>query len=146
MSDFRSLSETMLASPQISQDDIAKAANAGVKLIICNRPDGESPDEPQSAEIESLANEHGIAFAMIPVSHAGFSLPQVEAMAAAVEGADGTVLAYCRSGTRSTLLWALARAKMGDSPDALAIAAQKAGYNVGPVRPTMDMLAGKASG
>ncbi len=142
MADFRELCDTMLASPQIGADDVKEAAAQGVSLIINNRPDGESPDEPQGDEIEAAAAALGIAYLAIPVSHAGFSLPQVEAMAGAIENTKGKVLAYCRSGTRSTLLWAMARAKMGDAPDSIAASAEKAGYDVGPVRPTMDMLAG----
>jgi len=78
----------------------------------------------------------------IPVTHAGFSEPQVKAMVAALASTDRPVLAYCRSGTRSTLLWALAEASRGESPQALAEAAARAGYDVGPVRALMDMLAG----
>lgn len=144
MTDFRKLSETMLASPQIMQDDLAQAADQGVTLIINNRPDGESVEDPQGPEIEAAARSLGIAYLSIPISQAGFSMPQVDAMAQALKTAEkegGKVLAYCRSGTRSTLLWAIARAKLGDAPDAIAIAAQGAGYNVAPVRPTIDMLA-----
>lgn len=144
MSDFRTLSPTMLASPQIGPQDIAEARAAGVGLIINNRPDGESPDEPQGPEIEAAARAAGIDYLAIPITHAGFSLPQVEAMAAALETASGKVLGYCRSGTRSTLLWALAQASMGADPDAIAEAAARAGYDVAPVRPTIDMLAAQA--
>ena len=145
MSEFRTLSDTMLASPQIGLDEIAQAASEGVKLIINNRPDGESPDEPQGDVIESAAKAAGMDYLAIPVGHSGFSLPQVEAMADAIAKTDGKVLAYCRSGTRSTLLWSMARAKMGDNPAEIASAAQQAGYDISPVRPTVDMLAGQAS-
>jgi uncharacterized protein (TIGR01244 family) len=80
------------------------------------------------------------------VTHAGFSHPQVAKLAEALENANGRVLAYCRSGTRSTLLWALARASLGDDPDTLTAAAASAGYDVGPVRPAMDALAARARG
>lgn len=145
MNDFRKLSETMLASPQIGPDDVAEAAKQGVKLIINNRPDGESPNEPQGPEIELAAKQNGISYLAIPITHAGFSLPQVDAMANAITAAEGKVLAYCRSGTRSTLLWSMACAKMGGAPQEIALAAQSAGYDVAPVRPTIDMLAGEAS-
>jgi len=62
-------------------------------------------------------------------------------MADALSGAKGPVLAYCRSGTRSTLLWALAQAQAGGDPKTLAEQAAQAGYDVGPVRQVMDMLA-----
>ena len=144
MSQFRRLSDTMLASPQIAPDDIAMAKSEGVGLIICNRPDGEDAGQPTADEIERLAAEAGIAFAWIPVTSAGFSQPQVQAMRDALDSAEGSVLAYCRSGTRSTLLWSLAQASKGENPEALAQTAQAAGYDVGPVRPAMDMLAAQA--
>ena len=67
-------------------------------------------------------------------------------MSAALDGAEGKVLAYCRTGTRSTLLWALAQARAGRDPEAIAAAAAAAGYDVAPVRPAMDMLAARARG
>lgn len=141
---FRKLSETMYAAPQIAAGDVARAAAIGVTLIVNNRPDGESPEEPQGEAIEAAARAAGLDYAAIPVTHAGFSLPQVEALQAALDRADGPVLAYCRSGTRSTLLWALARAKAGDDPHALAAAAADAGYDLAPVRAIMNSFAAAA--
>src|SRR3546814_6500546 len=109
MSDFRKLSGTMLASSQLRLDDIASAAAAGVTLIINNRPDGEEPGAPQGAEIEAAAMAAGIDYRAIPVRPGGFDESQAAAMQEALERARGTVLAYCRTGTRSTLLWALAQ-------------------------------------
>lgn len=144
MSDFRQLSAAMLASPQITPADITQAAALGVTLVINNRPDGEAPDEPQGAEIEAAARAAGMDYLAIPITHAGFSAPQVDAMRAALDGANGPVLAYCRSGTRSTLLWALAQARAGVEPDEIAGAAQGAGYDVSPVRQVMDVMAAQA--
>ena len=138
---FRQLSPRIFASPQIGLAEVAEAKAQGIGLIINNRPEGESEDQVSGAEIEAAARAAGIAYVAIPVTHAGFSQPQVTAMAAALASTDGPVLAYCRSGTRSTLLWALAEASRGESPDALASAAAAAGYDVGPVRAVMDMLA-----
>lgn len=138
---FRQLSPRVFASPQIGLAEVAEAQAQGIGLIINNRPEGESEDQVSGAEIEAAAKAAGIAYVAIPVTHAGFSQPQVTAMAAALASTDGPVLAYCRSGTRSTLLWALAEASRGESPDALASAAAAAGYDVGPVRAVMDMLA-----
>lgn len=138
---FRQLSPRVFASPQIGLAEVAEAQAQGIGLIINNRPEGESEDQVSGAEIEAAAKAAGIAYVAIPVTHAGFSHPQVTAMAAALASTDGQVLAYCRSGTRSTLLWALAEASRGESPDALASAAAAAGYDVGPVRAVMDMLA-----
>ncbi len=144
MSDFRTLSDTVLASPQITLADIAAAKEAGVALIINNRPDGESDDQTPGDEIEAAARAAGIDYRAIPVGGAGFGEPQVAAMTEALASADGKVLAYCRSGTRSTLLWSLAQARAGRDPDEIAAAASGAGYDVSPVRPAMDMLAARA--
>ena len=136
----------MFASPQIGLADVERAQSDGVTLIINNRPDGESPEEPQGDEIEAAARAAGIDYLAIPVTHAGFSLDQVERMGEALEQAEGSVLAYCRSGTRSTLLWAMAQAKLGMDPEAIAAAAAGAGYDIAPVRPTVEMLASQSRG
>ncbi len=141
---FRKLTDSIYASPQISLEDVAEAAKIGVTLIINNRPEGESDDQVPGPEIEAAARATGIDYVAIPVTHAGFSEPQVVAMAKALDEANGPVLAYCRSGTRSTLLWALSEASQGGDPDALTNMAAKAGYDVSPVRPLMDMLKARA--
>lgn len=141
---FRQIVEDVYASPQISLADVELAKAMGISLIINNRPELESPDQTPGTEIEAAARAAGIAYVAIPVTHAGFSEPQVAAMAKALEGATGPVLAYCRSGTRSTLLWALAEASKGADPDDLAEAAAGAGYDLTPIRSLLDMLASRA--
>lgn len=140
---FRTIDDRMLVAPQIDASQIAEAKAQGVTLIVNNRPDGESPSEPQGDEIETAARTAGLDYIAIPVGHGGFSQPQVDAMAAALDGAKGKVLAYCRSGTRSTLLWSLARAKDGDAPQTLHEKANGAGYDLTPVAALIDMLAAK---
>ncbi len=144
MSDFRVLSATMFASPQISPEDLLNAANEGVTLIINNRPDGEAPEEPQGAEIEAAARAAGLDYVAIPIGQAGFSEPQVQALQDALASCDGKALGYCRSGTRSTFLWSLAQAREGVAPDDIAAAAQAAGYDISPIRPAIDMFAAQA--
>jgi uncharacterized protein (TIGR01244 family) len=143
MSDFRQLTDHFWASPQIGLDDVGAAKAQGIALIVNNRPEGEAPDQVPGAAIEAAAESAGIGYRAIPVTHAGFSEDQVQAMAAALEEAAGPVLAYCRSGTRSTLLWALAQAARGDDPEAIAASAARAGYDVAPVRTLIDMLAAR---
>jgi uncharacterized protein (TIGR01244 family) len=137
---FRELCPGVFASPQIGFAEVAEAKSLGVTLIINNRPEGESDDQVAGAEIAAAAQAAGIEYVAIPVTHAGFSANQVAAMITALRDAKGPVLAYCRSGTRSTLLWALAEAQAGGDPDALTNLAAKAGYDISPVRPMMDML------
>ncbi len=141
---FRSVTNDLMVSPQIGLDAVAEAKALGVTLIINNRPEGESEDQVPGADIEAAAHAAGLEYVAIPITHSGFSQPQVEAMVAALQGAQGKVLAYCRSGTRSTLLWALAESAQGGDPDSLTNMAAKAGYDVAPVRPLMDMLKAQA--
>lgn len=141
---FRTLTTDIMVAPQISVDAVAEAKAAGVALIINNRPEGESDDQCPGADIEAAARAAGMDYIAIPITHSGFSQPQVMAMVAALQGAQGKILAYCRSGTRSTLLWALAESAQGGDPDALTNMAAKAGYDVSPVRPLMDMLKAQA--
>ena len=145
MSDFRQLTEEFWASPQIELEDVAEAKALGFVLIVNNRPEGEAADQVPGLQIESAASAAGLEYRAIPVTHAGFSEEQVRAMMTALEEANGPVLAYCRSGTRSTLLWALAQAARGHDPDTIASKAAGAGYDVAPIRSLIDMLAERDS-
>ena len=142
MSDFRQVSTTFWASPQIGLADVAEAQARGIALIVNNRPEGEADDQVSGDAIEAAARAAGIDYLAIPVSPGGFSEGQVKAMAAALEQATGPVLAYCRSGTRSTLLWSLAQASAGRAPAAIAADAARAGYDIAPIRHLLEMLAG----
>ncbi|GMN02288.1 TIGR01244 family sulfur transferase [Erythrobacter sp. MTPC3] len=143
MSDFRKLSDSVLVSPQIDSNDIGAAKEMGVTLIVNNRPDGEEPSAPQGDEIEAAAKQADMDYIAIPIGHSGFSEPQIDQMIAALDANEGAALAYCRSGTRSTLLWSLAQAKKGGEPDDIARAANAAGYDVSPIRAMLDMLAAR---
>ena len=143
---FRRLTDTVLASPQIGLAEVAAAKAQGVTLIVNNRPEDESEDQTPGSQIAAAAAAAGIGYVAIPVTHAGFSENQVEAMAQALAGAAGPVLAYCRSGTRSALLWALAEARRGADPDALGAAATRAGYDLASIRPMLDMLKARSGG
>lgn len=142
---FRKLTDTVYVSPQITVEQVEQAREMGVGLIVNNRPEGESDDQTAGDEIEAAARAAGIAYVAIPVTHAGFSAPQVSAMRAALDKAgDKPILAYCRSGTRSTLLWALAEAQAGKNPSALAASAASAGYDLSPIRALLDSLSAGA--
>lgn len=142
---FRKITDTLYASPQITVDEVAEAKALGVRLIVNNRPEGESDDQTPGDTIAAAAAAAGIAYVAIPVTHAGFSGPQVAAMREALDSAgEGPVLAYCRSGTRSTLLWALAEAQAGKNPAALAASAAQGGYDLSPIRSLLDSLSAGA--
>lgn len=139
---FRKLTDRIFVAPQISVEQVAEAKAQGVTVIVNNRPDDEEPGQVNGAEIEAAAKDAGIAYVAVPVAHGGFSPWQLDGMAGALDKAgNGKVLAYCRSGTRSTLLWALTRARAGDNADVLSAQAAAAGYDITPVRQIMDTLA-----
>ena len=141
MLDIRSLNDAVAVAPQIDPADLAQIKAAGFVAIVNNRPDDEEAGQPSGAAVQAAAEAAGLAYLAIPVTHAGFSHPQLYAMAAALAAAQGPVLAYCRSGTRSCNLWALAAAKAGRDPALLVRQAAAAGYDLGGLRPTLDALA-----
>jgi uncharacterized protein (TIGR01244 family) len=145
MSDFRKLSDSVWASPQIHAEDVHEAHKRGFAMIINNRPDDEVDGQPTGADIAALADELGLAYHAIPITPGSFGPAEVTLMVEALESADGPVLAYCRSGTRSTLLWSLAQAAGGRDPEEIASAAAAAGYDITPVRPLVDQLAAHAN-
>ena len=130
---FRPLDDTIAVAGQIQPADVAEAAAAGYRLIVNNRPEGEEPGQPTGTEIAAAAQAASLAYVAIPVDHSGFGEAQVTAMREALAGAEGPVLAFCRSGTRSTFLWALARASEGDAPAELAEKAADQGYDLRPL-------------
>ena len=130
---FRRIDEKVLVAGQLRPEDIAVAAAQGVTTIVNNRPDDEEPWQPSGAEIEAAARAAGLDYRHMPIA-GGFSQPQVEAMAETLAAAKGTLLAFCRSGARSTYLWALARAHAGDAADEIEAKAASAGYDLSSIR------------
>ncbi|WP_375392135.1 TIGR01244 family sulfur transferase [uncultured Sphingomonas sp.] len=137
---LRPLNDRVAVAPQIDPEDMAAIKAAGFVAVVNNRPDDEEPGQPGGEAIRAAAAAAGLGYQAIPVTHAGFSHPQLDAMAAALAAADGPVLAYCRSGTRSCNLWALAAAKAGRDPALLVAQAAAAGYDLSGLRPTLDAL------
>jgi uncharacterized protein (TIGR01244 family) len=133
MSDFRRVTDDFTTSPQISVDDVRRAAELGFKTIINNRPDGETPDQPAGREIEAAAAAAGLAYFHIPVV-GGPTPQQVETTEKLLETAARPVLAFCRSGTRSIVTWSLAQAATGArSRDELIGLGRSAGYDLSGV-------------
>lgn len=133
---FKLLTDDVAVSPQLSTDDVREAASLGYRTIVCNRPDREEAGQPPAAEIEAVAQEVGASFLHLPFAGAGMTEADVDAMAAAMD-APGKLLAYCRTGTRSAGLWALAATKKGASPDEAVEAGRAAGYDLSGLRPRM---------
>jgi sulfide:quinone oxidoreductase len=96
------------ASPQIAPSDVETIASLGFATVMCNRPDGEEPGQPDFAEIEAEAARLGLATSHVPVVSGAMTAADVEAFRAAVATLPTPIFAYCRSGTRSQTLWRLA--------------------------------------
>jgi uncharacterized protein (TIGR01244 family) len=131
---FLKLDDSISVAGQIAPEDVATAKAQGIVAIVNNRPEEEQPGQPSGDAIKAAADAAGLAYTAIPVDHSGFRQEQVDAMAAALDAAGGPVLAFCRSGTRSTWLWALARATAGQDVEALIAKAGAQGYDIAGLR------------
>lgn len=133
MTDFRRVTDTLSVAPQIGLEDVEAARALGFVRIVNNRPDGESLDQISSDKIEAAAKAAGLDYVHIPVM-GGPTQAQASAMHEAVSTADGPVLAYCRSGTRSITTWAYGEVLAGSTPrEKLAELGAQAGYDLRPV-------------
>lgn len=138
---IRQLNDRFAVAPQIAPEDVPAIAAAGYVAIVNNRPDGEEAGQPSGETIRAAAEAAGLSYHAIPITQAGFGPSQLDAMTDALSAADGPVLAFCRSGTRSCNLWALAAAKAGRDPELLVEQGADAGYDLSAIRPTLDALA-----
>ena len=115
---------------KLDRTDIEALAARGVRTIINNRPDGEDPGQLPAADARRVAEAHGIAYHHIPMTAASLTRADVDAFAAVLAGAAQPVVAHCRSGTRSSLLWALTRMRQGVDPFALIAEIAKHGIDI----------------
>ena len=115
---------------RLDRADIDALARAGVRTIVNNRPDGEDPGQLPAAEAKQLAEAHGIAYHHIPITAATLTRGDVDVFAATLRDAAQPVVAHCRSGTRSALLWALTRMREGADPLALISEAARHGIDI----------------
>ena len=129
----RQLDDKTMVSGQIDPATLPDLAAQGVTLIINNRPDHEDPGQPTSAEMETAAKACGITYRHVPIAR-GMGPSDIEAMRAALkESGDGKTLAFCRSGSRSVLAWAVAKSEDGVSREELERCADQAGFSLAPV-------------
>lgn len=141
MPKFRPLTDRFSASSQLEHDDFEAAKKDGYSLVINNRPDGEEPGQFESDAARAAAAEAGLAYIEIPMVPGEVTPDMVEQMGEALARADGRVLAYCKSGGRSTMIWALSQAARGEkTPDELAEAARQGGYDISPLKPQLEMF------
>jgi sulfide:quinone oxidoreductase len=125
-----SLGPELSVTGRLDRPDIEALARSGVRTIINNRPDGEDQGQLPAAEARRTAEAHGLAYHHIPITAATLSRADVDAFAAAIRDASAPVVAHCRSGTRSALLWALSRMREGADPFALVAEAARHGIDI----------------
>lgn len=141
MTEFRALSPNFSVAPQLTAEDIARAAAEGYRTLINNRPDGEAPGQLSAKQAREAAEAAGMTY--LEAAFAGPPPPQaVEATIQWLSEAETPILAYCRTGTRSTTVWALAQAKRkAMAPGEIIAAAAGAGYDLAGARPVLEALA-----
>jgi uncharacterized protein (TIGR01244 family) len=127
--ELKRINDDVSVAPQISPEDMPALKAAGFTTVINNRPDGEALGQPTSETMKAAAEAAGLTYHFIPLGREGVSPQMVDEERAALEGSDGPVLCYCRSGTRSTTLWALTQAGKMPAQEIVAQAAH-AGYEM----------------
>jgi len=138
--DIRQITPTYFVAPQVDPADMPDIAAAGITRVICNRPDAEVPGAFQADAIEAAALAAGLQFERLPLTHQTMTPQNVARHMALVDDAPGPVLAYCASGTRSTVVWCFGQAGEMETDDILA-AARAGGYDLDNLRPTLDAIA-----
>ena len=138
--DIRQITDRYSVSPQIDPSDASAIKEAGITTVICNRPDAEVPPSHQSDALRAAIEAEGLRFEVLPITHQTMTPDRVAQQSAIVEASEGPVLAYCASGTRCSILWALGQAGQQSADDILQ-AVGRAGYDLSALRPTLDAAA-----
>ncbi|MDM7930933.1 TIGR01244 family sulfur transferase [Tabrizicola sp.] len=138
--DIRAITPDYAVSPQIELSDLAAIKAAGYTMIIDNRPDGEIPPQLHASAMKSAAEALGLEFVANPVIGGALTMDNVTAQRTAIAAASGPILAYCASGNRSSIVWALAEA--GKRPvDELVGLPARYGYQLDHLRPQIEAMA-----
>jgi len=138
--DIRKIDDTISVAPQISVEDVAEAARLGFKTLVANRPDHEEPGQPAMADIEAAAKANGLEWVYMPVESGNITDEDVDRFAPMIRHAAKPVLAFCRSGTRCTVLWALSAARANPAQE-IFTKARNAGYDISGLAPRMAQQA-----
>jgi|TARA_R100000049_G_C1955888_1_gene110586 sulfide:quinone oxidoreductase len=138
--EIRKIDDNLSVAPQIAVQDVAEIARLGFKTLVANRPDREEPGQPSMADIEAAAAEHGLKWVYLPVESGNITDADVDNFAPMIRDADKPVFAFCRSGTRCTVLWALSAARELD-PREILTRAHRAGYDITSLIPRLQQQA-----
>jgi uncharacterized protein (TIGR01244 family) len=139
--DIRQITPVYSVFPQIEPSDFAALKQAGFARVICNRPDAENPAPLQATAMAEAAKAAGIDFFVLPLTHDTMTSDNVSKQMEAISSAEGPVLAYCASGTRSSVIWSLGQASAGGDVDEILTTVAKAGYDLSGLRPRLQQLA-----
>ena len=135
------ITPTFAVAPALSEADLARVAELGYRTVINNRPDAEERGQPASAALEVEAARHGLAYFHIPTRKTEtFTDPVVEPTVAALRSAHGPILAFCKSGLRSAIVWAAATSRQEPVENVLKSLAA-AGFDIGFIRDDLDSQA-----
>lgn len=133
------LAENLTVSPQVTAADIQGLADAGVTVLVNNRPDGEEPGQMTAADAKALAEAAGMTYVHLPVASGAFTQEHIDGLATVLAAPDAKVHMHCRSGTRSTVLWSLLQVREGrlSVTEAMDHAA-KAGFDIRGAQPLLE--------
>jgi len=128
------LTDQLSVAGQIQVDDVPALSRQGFRSIINNRPDAEAADQPSSAAIEAAAQQAGLSYRHLPVTPGQLPDALAKSFSEALHDLPAPVLAFCRTGNRSSMLWAL---QAEGEADAILDTAQAAGYDLSALRPRL---------
>lgn len=137
--DLRQLTSNLAVSPQIAIEDVPLLAQSGFRTLINNRPDNEDGAVDHTVMAQAAADA-GMTYHYLPFTPGQITPDLIQGFADALEG-HKPAIAYCRSGNRSTVLWALSQAGKQSEAEVLTTASD-AGYDLSGVVPLMRSLAG----
>lgn len=138
--DIKQITPRYSVTPQITPEDLPAIKAAGFTTVICNRPNSENPPELHAEAIAEAAQAAGLSFHVLELTHQTMTPENVAAQRGLIDAAPGMVLAYCASGTRCSVIWALGEATQGTAPDVILQATANAGYALDQLRPALTQL------
>ncbi|SDW17173.1 TIGR01244 family protein [Ruegeria halocynthiae] len=137
--EIRPITPRYAVSPQILVEDVPTIAQAGFVKVICNRPNVEVPPDQQSDAIGQAVRDAGMEYEVLELTHQTMTPENIALQRDLAESCSGPVLAYCASGTRCSVVWALGQCNRL-STDEILDATGKAGYALDNLRPALEQL------
>ncbi len=138
----KQLDADFFAGPQLVPEHMALIAEKGIKVVINNRPDGEQAGQPDADDMRKAAEDAGIAYYFLPVTGPTLNADTIKQTKKILDKDEGPVLAYCASGLRSSLVWALVQVcEEGAAPEEVYAHVEAQGYDLTNARPLLDQIA-----